>query len=274
MGQELVALKAQLAEQSRAAVAELPPQSSGDYLSTKSGVLQLGDEAMPGNQVCVIVLDSIRENTFYPGKYEADNILPPTCFAFGRGGDEMFPHESMQADFEHFQPQHMDTDGNVYGCQGCPQNEWGSADTGKGKACKNRFRLFLIPAGQYSFEKRGSNNTVLDLFTDANDFAEADVIQLKLPPTSGEEWAKYVTQISAAHNLPPHGVLTRIYLEPHAKHQFHVKFEMLETVPDDVLGVVMARSDAQKALPIKGYDPPQEKEPAQAGGLKGLRRRG
>lgn len=268
MGQELVAIKEQLAKQAAHAAAQ-EPVSTGTFLSTKGGVLALGEDAMPGNQVCVIVVDSMRENTFYKGEYDANVISSPTCFAFQRDGagdaDEMAPHPAMAEHQDYFEPQHEQ-------CSGCPQNEWGSSDKGKGKACQNRRRLTLIPAGFFQ-PKKGSRDFDLELFDDAAHFVQADPVFIKLPPTSVEEWAKYVTQLSASHRLPPHGVVTRLYLEGHAKHQYHVKFEMLEVVPDDLLAVVMARHEqASHSVPAP-YTPPEERDDAKPNGIRNLRRR-
>lgn len=264
MGQELVALQQKLAEQAQAAAAA-EPLRQGSFISTKSGVLSVGDDALPGNQMCVVIIDSIRENTFYEGKYNPDVLSPPLCYAIAREAGEMAPHPSMAEYPDVFQPQHDE-------CKGCPKNEWGSADTGRGKACQNRRRLVLLNAGFYT-PKRGSRDFDLDLIDDPEHFRLSDPAFLKISPTSVEEWAGYVAQLSAGHRLPPHGVVTRIYIEPHPKHQFHVKFEMIEKVSDDLLSAVMARHEEAQNAVIAGYQPPEEPETASAGGLRGLRRR-
>lgn len=262
----LVAIQQKLAEQAQTKAAQITVSTGGAFLSTRAGVLSFDDEAMPGNQVCVVIIDDVFENTYYEGKWDPNAITSPKCYAFAREKLDLAPHPSMQNHPDYFEPQND-------ACQGCPKNEWGSADTGKGKACQNRLRLTLVPAGRY-IPKKGSKDLDLDLFADEEHFSEADPVFLKLPPTSVEEYAKYVSQLSAAHGLPPHGVFTRVYCEPHPKHQFHVKFEMIERVPADLLGVVMERHDKAGALPFSPYTPPEEPEaPAAGGGLKGLRRR-
>lgn len=47
--------------------------------STRAGALTLGEERMPGDQVCVIILDFIRMNTFYPERFDPDSPMPPVC---------------------------------------------------------------------------------------------------------------------------------------------------------------------------------------------------
>lgn len=239
------------------------PVTGGAFLSTRGGQLSFGDELLPGNQVCCIILDAIRENTFYANKFNPDVQQSPICYAFGRGNEEMAPHPSMQKDLDFFVPQAPE-------CDGCAHNEWGTADTGRGKACQNRRRLALIPAGYYA-PRKGSRDFDLEIFTDPDHYAKADIAYLKVPVMSVKDWAKYVSQVSSAMRRPPYGVITRLYLEPDAKSQFKVHFEALEVVPDELAAVVIARhEEAVKAIE-QGYLPPREEDQPQ-GSIKGLRR--
>src|ERR1700761_5118895 len=136
--------------QQAAQYAEQEKLVGGTFISTRGGTLSIGEEVLPGNQMVVIVLDVVNENTFYDNKFDPDNRQPPLCYAFGRSADEMAPHESMQVDLEYFQPQ-------AETCSVCPHNAWGSAEKGRGKACQNRRRIALIPAGYYN-PRRGSRD--------------------------------------------------------------------------------------------------------------------
>ncbi len=268
MANDLVPIEQKWAEQAEAAASQ-EQLVAGTFLSTRGGVLSIGDEVMPGNQVLVVVVDSINENTLYEGKYVADDTKPPICYAFGRGVDEeMAPHESMQAAPEYFEPQ-------AETCGVCPMNEWGSADQGRGKACQNRRRLVLLPAGFYT-PKRGSRDFDLEIFDEEAHFRTADLATIKLPVTSVKEWAKYVHDVAANFRRPPHGVITRIYLEPDTANQYKVKFEMVEEVSNELAEAVMMRHDQAIQQKLTGYAPPQEKAPAPASGnsLRGLRRAG
>lgn len=241
----------------------------GMFLSTRGGTLALGDEVMPGNQVCVIVLDWVRENTLYAERYEADNPKPPICYAFARGPeeeDEMGPHPSMQADPNYFQPQ-----SDI--CKTCPHNQWGSADKGRGKACQNRRRLTMIPAGVF-LPKRGSRDFDLEIFDDPKHYETADTAFMKLPVTSVTAWGKYVHQVGEATNRSPDGVITRIFTEPDPKYQYTINFEMLEKVPDELVQAVIRRADMAQSAQIEGYMPPKDEPAAPQGGgsLRGLRR--
>jgi hypothetical protein len=269
LGNEITRYDAVFAEAQAKQLAETRQTGGAKVISTRGGVLSFEDEELPGNQMCVIVLDSVHENTYYAEKFDQDKPAAPTCYAYGRlKGEDMAPHESMQAFPNYFVPQHDE-------CSGCPMNEWGSADTGRGKACQNRERLAIIPAGYFQ-KRKNSRDFDLELFDDPKHFESADIVFLKLPPTSLEYWAKFLSQIGAAHRRPSWGVVARVWLEPHAKHQYHVRFEMLELLPDALVPTVMARVEEAAAGIITPYTPPEEREeeaaPAARGGLRGLRR--
>lgn len=265
-GTNIVNYKEKLREQAEKAVQQ-EQVSGGTMLSTRGGILTYGEETLPGNQACVIILDSVKENTFYDSKFDPDNPAAPICYAFGRGPageDEMAPDPSMQVDLSYFQPQ-------AEACATCPQNEWGSADKGRGKACQNRRRLALIPAGYYE-QKRGSRDLTLQLFDKPDDFKTADIAHIKLPVLSVKNYGDYLSQLLQTTQLPAHGVVTRMYLEPDAKSQFKVCFEFLEEVPEHLLEVIMAKHDEAERAPFKGYSPPEDKG-AKSGGQRGGFRR-
>jgi len=258
-------------EAKAAAVAE--PLQAGTWLSARGGQLAIGETILPGAQAAVIVLDSVRENTFYTGKFDADAPMPPICYALGRDTDTMFPHLDMQKDLAYFHPQHIEN-GQVLGCDGCPMNQWGSADQGRGKACQNRRRLTIIPAGYYT-PKPGSRDFDLHLFDDVDHFMKAEPAFFKLPVTSVNNWSKYVNQLATALRRPPHGVVTRISIEPHQTFQYEVMFEAVEQIPDSLAEAIMSRHGTAVEQPLLGYQPPdpnQQPRAARSGAVRGLRR--
>ena len=269
MGQDIVNYDEIWAQQA-AAYAQQEQLQGGAFLSTRGGKLMFGEEELPGNQACVIILDAVKENTYYSQAFDPDNAAAPTCYAFGRGPDdsEMSPDPSMQADLSYFVPQHSQ-------CTGCQWNEWGSADKGRGKACQNRRRLAFIPAGSYK-PKPKSRDFELELYDSAKDLQAMDLTQIKLPVLSVKNWSKYVNQLAQNFHKPPHAFITRLYLEPDAQAQYKVDFEMIEEVPDHLVRTVMDRHDAAVAAVIQGYKPPQEKPPAHTenprGSLRGFKR--
>src|ERR1017187_7596078 len=120
-----------LAQESTQVVAGLA--GGGNFVKTRGG-LSYKDAPIPDNKMRVIVLDHVLCNTYYEGKFDPDDPTIPVCYAFGTNAHLMAPHE----DSEKAQSKQ---------CEGCPQNEWGTADVGRGKACKNGVRLALMVEG-------------------------------------------------------------------------------------------------------------------------------
>jgi hypothetical protein len=207
----------------------------GRFFSTRAGVLQFDDAALPGNQMCVIVAAWCLENVYYAEAFDSDNRTPPTCFAFCKNPDEkdeMAPHEIV--DKEDVFDRQADA------CGECPQNEWGSAAKGRGKACSNRRRLALIPAGTYKSVGRGGGFD-LDLIDDAEHFRTADEAYLKIPVMSGKGFDAYVRDVADQLRRPLFAVYTRVYLTPDPKSQFKVNFELIEPVENELIPVLMER---------------------------------
>lgn len=265
----LVNYDAKRAAAAQAFVEQTHAAPSGDMLSIKGGTFSLGDDVL-GDQLVVCVLNSIYENSYFAGEYREGVPQAPTCYAYGRPGEEMAPHPSMAEHPDHMAPQH-------HTCDGCPMNEFGSAPRGEGKACKNRVRLALIPAGEYSPIPK-SRDFHLDLYDGATEegrahFKEADALVLKVPPTSVKFWNEYVRKLAAV-GQPPHGVATRIYLERDPKYQYLVKFEMIEPIADDSFDALHARHEGLGGdVMAQAYSPPKEEEVERRSGIKGLVRR-
>ncbi len=214
----------------------------GQFFSLKSGILSWMDSPIPNNEMVVIIIDSILENVLYEGDYDPDNIQGPTCFAFGRDVKKMAPHKLV-----------IDAGNQLCGisglCEGCENNEWGSADTGKGKACRNTRRLALIPAG--TLDKNGE----FQLFDNTEHFKTAQPGYMKLPVTSVKGYASFVTQIASSLKRPPYGVLTKISVIPDTKSQFKVVFQPLNTIPDKLMPIIMQRHEEIGSLIDFPYTP-------------------
>lgn len=253
-GTEVVDWEAQMKEQAEiAAGAQRSSGGGGKFFSMQAGVLSFDGTPLPGNQMAVVILADIMENSYYEGAYDPNTPASPKCFAFGRDEDDMEPHEAVDKD-PYFDRQHPQ-------CNGCPRNEWGSAPTGKGKACKNVMRLALIPAGQYKAKGSGRNVTYeLDLYDEEAQFTKAEVAYLKLPVMSVKHYSKYVKAITAELGRPPHGVITNIYVEPDPKSQFRVMFEVVDRVGTDLLPTVMKRHQVEEASLDFPYSPPMDKD--------------
>jgi len=256
-GTEIVDWEAQMREQAAiAAGAQRSSGGGGKFFSTQAGVLQFDGQPMPGNQMAVVILADIMENSWYEDAYDPNNPAAPKCFAFGHEEEDMEPHEAVDQD-PYFARQNPE-------CHDCPRNEWGSADTGRGKACKNVMRLALIPAGQYKAKGSGRNAAhELELFDDPAHFAKAEAAFLKLPVMSVKNYAKYVKALAADIGRPPWGVITNIYLEPDPKSQYKVMFELIDKADKDLLQTLIQRHTAENASIDFPYSPPQDDDERQ-----------
>ena len=195
----------------------------GKSFSFKGGILSFDGAPIKGNQMAVIITGSMIEKAFYTGRYDPNNPEPPVCFALSTEPDDLAPIPEDVADLQN----------DV--CETCEHNQWGSADTGRGKACKDVRRLQMIPAG--TIEKNGDVN----LIDDVKAIEKAEAGNAKLPPTSLNAWAAYVRTLASTLKRPPHGVFTMVSVEPDDQNQFRIVFEPLEIIDKKLLAAVYAR---------------------------------
>lgn len=243
----------QLAKDAEIAAGMEANTGGSQFFSVRGGILTFNDAPLPGNQMAAVVLDHTHENVFYEGKFDPNVRTPPTCFAFNHDDTKLAPHKNV---FEAGQEQN-DT------CSGCPMNEWGTADTGRGKACSNTRRLALIPAG--TLTEAGA----FKMFGEVEHYEKAAVGLLKLPVTSVKGWAAMVKQVAGALGRPPHGIFIKFRVVQDAATQFKVVCEPIDKIPDQFMPAIMARraevmktieqpydltarADAPAAAPAKG----------------------
>lgn len=220
----------ELAKYAQEASAQEANTGGGSFFSTRGGQLSWQDSPLPNNEMAVIIIDHIFETVYYEGRYDPDTPQSPVAFAFGREESELRWHENSDPEFA----------GEL--CSESEVCEWGSAETGKGKAARETRRLAMIPAGQ--FNRDGS----FELFDDPNHYEKAEIGFMKLPVTSVKGFGAFVKQVAGALKRPPFGVVARVAVVPDAKTQFKVTFEALEKVPDDLIGVIMERREEAMAV--------------------------
>lgn len=198
----------------------------GSFFSIRGGQLSFNGAPLPNNEVAVVILDAVLENIYYDTDFDPEQATSPACYAFGRGAEELAPHPDAprkQAEL----------------CSACPQNEWGSSKRrqgSRGKACSNKRRLALLPAG--GLDAQGK-------FTPLEDpalFEGAQLGLLKLPVTSVKAYGQYLHTVLTVFKVPHQmAVFTRISVEPDPKNQVRVNFEHLGNVPKALLPVLMQR---------------------------------
>lgn len=223
--------KARLATKVKKTLEQEASVATGVFLGTRAGVLTVDQQPVAGNKIEVVILDSRIENAFYDGKFDPDNPAPPICYAFGTDAKEMVPHESASQK-------------QAASCAECEHNEFGSADEGKGKACKNIRRLALVAA-----KPALTIDSVL----------KSEMRMVKVPVTSVKGWASYARTVAALEDGDPCQVVTEISLHPDAKTQFRMSFENVGRVPDDVMPAVVQRIDTIQAQLEAPYPEAQER---------------
>ena len=180
-------------------------------VNIQSGFLMIDGEPVTGNALDVVVLASTPLNEYYSTAYNPAKPSVPDCYAYGDPTAED-PEEGMA-------PSDDVEDKQAETCAECPKNVMGSADTGRGKACKNVRRLLLITE---------------DGIESADSLKEAEERSLGIPVTSVRNWAKYVKEVLGDElQRPYYGVVTTISIKPDPKTQFKVNFAFKELVNFD-----------------------------------------
>lgn len=182
-----------------------PPSSN--KISTKGKLFTLPDGKSSPGPLNVVILDFTAVNSFYEGVYNPNNKAPPACFAVGTDLNEMKPSSNAP------RPQGAD-------CTTCPKAQWGSAPTGKGKACKNTRRLLVAAPN-------------LDKNTQP--------MTLYVSPTGLKQWDSYVRRLAIEHMARPIDVVTTISFDPQQTYPT-LQFEFGE------LNGKVAESEALRAL--------------------------
>lgn len=217
-----------------------PPVST---IGTRSGVLTYNGDMVPGNKLSCIIIASTHANKLYDGPYDPNNLKNPDCYAYSEDGKNMKPHPSV------VKPIHDN-------CDECPYNQWGSAEQGKGKKCKNVQHIGLIPSD-----------------TAPEDVETAELALLSLPVTSGKNFDKYVNKLTTLFGRPTLAMVTEIGTRPDAKTQFQVTFDDKGPVDPALIPGLVNRFE--KVLPIleREYEPnveqsEEDKAKAQKRGAK------
>lgn len=216
--------------------------AGGNFISFKGGRISIGGQTVPGDAIAVVVVGFAFENAYYTEKYNPDDPRSPDCYAIGEDEKELEPHE--QAD----DPQ-SDT------CDNCLMNEWGSADTGRGKACKNTRRLAVISAGRMD----GGQFLPYD---EADLYTRQPIYVAKLPVTSVKGWATTVSQVTGTLKRPMWAVYCQIRVEPDSKTQFKVSITPLGNVPNHLLGAIKTKIDEATKILMSPYPSNEDKEEA------------
>lgn len=245
----------ELAAAAQAAEALAKQQGGGGAktISTKSATMSIDGNPVPGNALVGVIAGFTMCNKYYEEDFDPDQPASPVCYAYGQNKDEMGPHDEAE------KPQHER-------CVGCPQNEFGSAARGKGKACRNTYQLLVLPAGNYDHRADRFEAPV-----DPSEVEGAELYSLGVPPTSLKAFSGYVSQLSG--NLrPPWAVFTKIGVVPDPKTQQRLTFQFVENTPTELLATLKAKNaEAMKVIEV-AFPKNSERETPAPKAVKGKKR--
>ncbi len=126
------ALNKRLAERVRVTSESVQADASNIIRVTNKGKFQYQGVDI-GSSMDVVVLDTLFESVYFDTPFDPDNqTVDPTCWAIGRVANKLAPPA------DHARPQSE-------ACATCEWNEYGSASSGRGKACRNYRRVCVVP---------------------------------------------------------------------------------------------------------------------------------
>lgn len=165
----------------------------------------------------LVVVDFVSRNEYYESTYNKDDIVPPNCFAIHPEPKQLVPSANS--------PDKQNDD-----CATCPMNQFGSAPSGGGKACKNTRLLAVLPP-------------------DADE--DTELWTLKVSPTALKAFDNFVAGVNRAFQLPPIGVVVTVAFSD-AKD--YPSLEFSDPLPNDNVAVHMARQEEAREMLLREPD--------------------
>lgn len=218
------AILAERAAKAKARVAQLPA-GGAQGLSFKGGTMAWAGQNI-GHETHVIVLDYVAERTYYDRPYNENDKSPPTCYSYDGEG----PHDKA-------------AEAQSSACENCQHNQWGSANVGDGKACKEGARIIVVPA-------------------DTEDFAAATPTTARVSTLNTKFLVDYVNALDARKTSLPR-VVTKLTCHPDSKSQYKLGFVAVEPFrpAKGQEGAFLALLDKADAELTKPYPEPREDAP-------------
>jgi hypothetical protein len=215
----------------KAASARLP-QQSGNFISFRGGTPSLGGVTLD-NPLNLVLLSYSAERVYYSKAYQPDVLTSPDCYSF----DGVKPHASAKV------PQSDK-------CADCRFAEFGSAQNGKGQACKSGARFAAIHA---------------DALDSPEKIAAATIIQGRLSVLNSKGFRTYAGYYEESEQ-PIWRVVTQLTVSPDSKSQYAVKFQsVVADLSDDDLDAIAARVDEAEKMLTAAYPNLEEQKPASKG---------
>lgn len=221
-------------------------------IQIQSGFMMIDGEQVKDNKLDVVILGAVHLNEWYETAYNSAKPTVPSCYAYSDNKLDD-PEGSMQPS-DNVENKQGGEDGK---CAGCWANAMGTADTGRGKACKNGRRLVMVTE---------------DMLESAEALRDAEERTLGVPVMSGKNWAKYVKDVLAAElGRPYYGVVTTISVVPDPKSQFQIKFAFKQLIDFtqetwDAMKAKVASVESSIVSPFPKQSDLDDKAPAKPAG--------
>jgi hypothetical protein len=216
------------------------PQQSGNFISFRGGSPSLGGVNLP-NPLPLVILAYDAERAYYSKPYQPDVTGIPDCYSY----DSLVPHEKAKV------PQ-SDS------CSQCRFNEFGSAQNGKGKACKEGAKFAAIHA---------------DALESLEKIAAAQIVQGRLSVLNAKGFRNYVGYFEDA-GQPIWGSVSVLNVTPDSRSQYAVSFSNIVADLDDTdLDAIAARVDEAEKMLAQPYPDLDEATKAPAKGAPARKRK-
>ena len=204
-------------ERERKLIEQLPADG-GNFIGFGGGTITVGGVEI--NPLKGIVLAQQSERAYYSGQYSPTSKELPACFSL----DMLQPHDNS-------------SDPQSTKCVNCPQNQFGSAEQGGGKGCKEGVKLAIVPLD-------GVDGPVY--------------VTKKISWSSTKIWRNVAGALDGA--LAEHAV--KITNKPDARTQYKLSFDMQKLPVNDnqLMERVAARLDEAEALVALPYPAAEEDE--------------
>jgi uncharacterized membrane protein len=202
--------------------------NAGSYISLANQTISFGGQEI-GDEVQFVVLGHMHENAMYSGPWDPNNLRAPVCWAVGQV-------DSKQSNTDMKPNADIVDDAQNESCYGCPMNEFGTAQQGQGKACKNTTRIALLAWN-------GDD--------DSEAYANSPVCFLRTPVTSRKNWLQYAANNLFANPQETFGAaITRLEVRKHKKYQIECLFNTSGFIADpELVAVIRGRfKEAAEAL--------------------------
>lgn len=214
----------------------------GDRIKLNKRNQYIFPDGTEGPEFDGIVVDFISANMFYDRAYNPDEAVPPACFALGPNPRELTPSVNSPV-------RQSDTN-----CAVCPNNQFGTAPNGKGKACKNARLLAIIP---------------LESLIEGT----PELVTFSVPPTSVSTFDKYVANTAARLRTSPTAVVTTFSADQNAEYQTPKFSANRPLTAQELAEVFKFRDQARERLmtepDVSKYEPPPVRAPRSMGGGAG-----